>query len=100
MPQVTVYIRDDDLDKWKGMEKKSEFIHNALNPEVKFIKGWSVDGKDSIPRVDKYSSKTIKTPTSPVLMSTANNQRSALKLCEHGADPKLCKHAKNGKPCK
>lgn len=30
MPQVTVYIREDDLDKWKAVEKKSEFIHNAL----------------------------------------------------------------------
>lgn len=31
MPQVTVYIRKDDLDKWRALEKKSEFIHNALD---------------------------------------------------------------------
>lgn len=30
MPQVTVYIREEDLEKWKAIEKKSEFIHNAL----------------------------------------------------------------------
>lgn len=32
MPQVTVYVRNEDLAKWKALEKKSEFIHNALNP--------------------------------------------------------------------
>jgi hypothetical protein len=31
MPQVTVYIREDDLGKWKSLEKKAEFIHNALH---------------------------------------------------------------------
>lgn len=30
MPQVTVYIREEDLETWKGIVKKSEFIHNAL----------------------------------------------------------------------
>jgi hypothetical protein len=30
MPQVTVYIRQADLDKWKSIEKKTEFISQAL----------------------------------------------------------------------
>lgn len=30
MPQVTVYIREEDLELWKAIEKKSEFLHNAL----------------------------------------------------------------------
>lgn len=30
MPQQTVYIRNGDMDKWKALEHKSEFIHNAL----------------------------------------------------------------------
>lgn len=30
MPQVTVYIREEDIEKWKAIEKKSEFIHKAL----------------------------------------------------------------------
>ena len=33
MPQQTVYIREVDMDRWKSLEKKSEFIHKALNPE-------------------------------------------------------------------
>lgn len=31
MPQVTVYIREEDIDKWKAIQRKSEFISNALN---------------------------------------------------------------------
>lgn len=30
MPNVTVYIRTGDLEKWKQLQGKSEFIHNAL----------------------------------------------------------------------
>lgn len=30
MPQVTVYIREGDVEKWKSIEKKAEFIHYAL----------------------------------------------------------------------
>lgn len=30
MPQVTVFVRNEDLKKWKAVEKKSEFIHKAL----------------------------------------------------------------------
>lgn len=31
MPQVTVYIRDDDYMDWMKLEKKSEWIHDHLN---------------------------------------------------------------------
>lgn len=31
MPQVTFYLRIEDLDKWKNLSNKAEFIHNALN---------------------------------------------------------------------
>jgi hypothetical protein len=31
MPQVTFYLRVEDLDKWKGLKNKAEFIHNALH---------------------------------------------------------------------
>lgn len=30
MPQVTVYIRKEDLPMWESVVKKSEFMHNAL----------------------------------------------------------------------
>ena len=31
MPQVTVFVRDEDLSKWKAIDKKALFLHNALN---------------------------------------------------------------------
>lgn len=31
VPTVPVYIRKDDYDKWRAIERPSEFIHNALN---------------------------------------------------------------------
>lgn len=31
MPQVFVYVRNDDLDRWRAVERKSEFLHLALN---------------------------------------------------------------------
>lgn len=34
MPQVTVYIRNEDLDKWKAIEKKAEFISDALRSDA------------------------------------------------------------------
>lgn len=30
MPQVHTYIRNEDMDKWKALPNKSEFIHDAL----------------------------------------------------------------------
>jgi len=35
MPQVTVYIRKEDFEKWKAIHKKSEFIHKALKTITK-----------------------------------------------------------------
>jgi hypothetical protein len=32
MPQVTVYVRQEDMAAWRAIEKKSEFISQALNP--------------------------------------------------------------------
>lgn len=30
MPSVPLYIREEDYEQWKAIEKKSEFIHDAL----------------------------------------------------------------------
>lgn len=54
MPQRSVYIREEDEQKWKELPNKAEFIHNALNGvEVitKFERGkepvHSVDGGEN-----------------------------------------------------
>lgn len=30
MPQVTVYVRNDDIEAWRAIKKKAEWLHNAL----------------------------------------------------------------------
>jgi hypothetical protein len=30
MPTLSVFIRKDDVEKWKALPNKSEFLHNAL----------------------------------------------------------------------
>jgi hypothetical protein len=48
MPQVTFYLRKEDIDKWKSLSKKAEFIHNALNnvatqPTQRFVKETKIE---------------------------------------------------------
>ena len=31
MPTISVFIRKDDVERWRALDNKSEFIHNALN---------------------------------------------------------------------
>ncbi len=33
MPQVTVYVREDDIDDWKKLKDKSEKVHRMLSWE-------------------------------------------------------------------
>ena len=82
MPQVTVYVRSEDLEKWKAVEKKSEFIHKALNFE------------QGIPTSRKYRELEMPHPNPKIKVWVPE------KSCKHGSDPKFCKHAKPGKPCK
>jgi hypothetical protein len=83
MPQVTVYIRERDLEKWKAIEKKSEFIHKALNFE------YGTPTKVS----------TFNTPSHIPKVSTSNIESNRTKpvVCKHGYSPSLCKFAKKGK---
>jgi hypothetical protein len=65
MPKVTLYIRKEDIDKWKALDKKTEFIHNALTT----IKDLSAYGeyqinqfakKNNLPKLDVVE-KTYQT---------------------------------------
>lgn len=80
MPTVSLYIKDEDYAKYQAIEKKSEFIHNALNGHV-------------------FESVPTKLPE-PILSPGVENIKTFLetpfRLCKHGADPKLCKFAKKG----
>ncbi len=104
MPDAKIYIRTEDLDKWNAIEKKSEFIHNALNPAH-----LSIQSRDGSPEVLSVI-QPIKPPKDMFTKADnieddrhrelADDESLQFKLCKHLADPKFCKHAKNGKPCK
>ena len=77
MPQKTVFVRDGDLDKWNSIEKKSEFIHQALNGGSNYQE--YDPGNNSVATVvDKV----------PQIEGVAKG----FKLCKHGMAIGLCKH--------
>lgn len=54
MPQVTVYIRAEDMEAWKGVAKKSEFIHNALNDgQMPFLEAQRALNEAKVPTEDR-----------------------------------------------
>jgi hypothetical protein len=55
MPDVKVYIRTEDLDTWNSIEKKSEFIHNALNNIVSVP---VAPPRGAPPKIERISSET------------------------------------------
>lgn len=83
MPQVTVYIREDDLDKWKALEKKSEFIHTALNKEMG---GFMLDGQ-RVNELPSYVANTVKTPKPGFKKATSDDlNQKALGDTFYGVD--------------
>ena len=38
MPQVTVYIREADIEAWRAIDKKSQFMHDVLSDFTEPIK--------------------------------------------------------------
>ena len=72
MPQVTVYVREEDLPKWKALEKKSEFIHQALNKtygdavsEVQAAKKVLIKNLEKNPDYDVANEPFVPRPPDP-----------------------------------
>ncbi len=53
MPDVKVYIRADDINKWNAIEKKSEFLHDALCADDFIVHNRKGEGSRSIYDVPK-----------------------------------------------
>ena len=96
MPTVSIYIKNEDWEAWRGLEKPSEFIHNALNNGAAALHLAQASVME-----DRAINKFAKTP-STAKEYTAEVARTFDKLgvCKHGSDPKFCKYAKPGKSCK
>lgn len=95
MPNVTTYIRKDDIEKWLACPNKAFLIHNALNnigtieleeplkkttysETIKNTKPIIKTPKDAVEAVKPFQDKTVK----------AMNTQST---CKHGKYPGLCK---------
>ncbi len=71
MPQRSVYIREEDDDKWLALDNKAEFVHNALN------------GGEVITRFERGKEPEVFTPKPP-------NPETGYPCCLNERKP--CKH--------
>lgn len=60
MPTLSVFIRKGDVDKWKAVPNKSEFMHQALSSTNPLI--WANTKKIADELIDKRDFKQIKKP--------------------------------------
>lgn len=44
MPKVTIWIREEDLDRWESIVDRPEWLHNALKQQPRFI-GYDKNGE-------------------------------------------------------
>jgi hypothetical protein len=118
---ATIHIRRSDEEKWRAIENKSEFIHNALNPDIPkhtqemIDQGYSREAvqeamKNGLPtelewdaqhpEAAPFYTKPPKTPkdleSDPIVTAQKafDKEVKAGRMCPHGADPRFCKHAK------
>lgn len=81
MPQITVYIRDKDLDKWKAIEKKSEFMHQALqNMEIMSSPGKSRLYAEILTREAQENSSSLRSELPLLARACCLNK---VKPCKH-----------------
>lgn len=102
MPNVSTYIRTQDLSKYLAIAKDkgawTEFVHSALNQDGAII--YNGDGNwqpISDEKVEELLVKPIKTPKDVPMTALLPKQA---KLCKHGFSPEFCKFSKPGKPCR
>lgn len=95
MPTLSVFIRKDDVEKWKALENKSESIHKLLNGDyhtLEFVKGSDIAKELLNPFVG--NNKIIPTQRS---ISPIDNSSSAVEFAEQNLGPKCCQNTT--KPC-
>jgi len=106
MPQITVYIKKEDMPSWKAIKNKAEWIRYYLNGgkhEEKTLRTKSVDTTESIRPVIKHTVVNIEdapiknisdgkaVSVKRTIDLTTVLTRKKIKTCEHGAAIGLCK---------
>lgn len=65
MPNVTTYIRKDDMEKWLACPNKAELIHNALNIRESYL-AMSPEQKEHVKSgIQSLKEDTIDDPEEP-----------------------------------
>ena len=111
MPKVTLYIREDDYDKWKLIKNKSELVSQAINSSIPFneLNTKEVSSNVRPPAtyleeagyVDKKDVEKIIIPTDPKIkvQSTPKNNsedKPSKRICpQHLVDKDVCKLMKH-----
>jgi|ERR1035437_815802 hypothetical protein len=101
MPQVTVYIRKEDLDKWEALEKKSEHIHKLLNGDyhtMEFVKGSKISEEMNPFGATKKRAmigETLAVHPNPRFIKTSQDAKKVVgeNLCSHGKKYGVCVEA-------
>ena len=111
MPKVTLYIREDDYDKWKLIKNKSELVSQAINSSIPFNKLDTKEISSNIRPatyleeagyVDKKDVENIIIPDDPKIrvQSTPKNNSvgkpTKKNICpEHLVDKDICRLMKH-----
>lgn len=84
MPKVSFYLRNEDVNKWKAIQKKTGWVHAKLNDKTIYM-----NGKDPmmVMEPDLMDEPTI------VIPEDATWQDVKVKSCKHGysINARLCK---------
>lgn len=82
MPQVTVYIREEDIELWKAVEKKSEFIHSALRGQPKVSP--PLHKKSPKKKLEDVYEATVDITRTTAFTTDPSKSENQLRLCKNG----------------
>ena len=90
MPKVSFYLRNEDVEAWKSIDKKTAWMHEHLN--------WDISREkvviDGVPTATPSIMETrVPIPPTPLAGSQAmlNSFERAYKFCKHDAVLGMCK---------
>lgn len=97
MPKVSFYLRNEDLDAWKSIEKKTAWVHDRLRPGlVGTVQTIYVEPENShnVPVENKdyvMSNITESADIGDMIPDTNPYGTKSYDLCKHNSVKGLCK---------
>lgn len=100
MPTLSVFFRKDDVDKWKSIENKSEWLHSHLSNSPIRVDATSINVA-SIPQpVLKQEAQVTKIPYNTIKLATAQASGNQLFVPEPPDPDTGYPCCQKAKPCK